>query len=118
VAVDALGQLGHQHHTYQLRALRRLAKLAEQETDDDVQWSIVFGVSHIGLPAGLPVLLTLRHSTDPDVRYQVAQGIPAIAAHADHAQALRVLGELSEDKDKGVRDRAMAAIDTLRGRVE
>lgn len=110
IAVDALGQIGCQVHQYRSPALRHLLRAATGEKDADVQWSIVFALSHLADPAALPTLVEMRTNKDPDVRYQVAQALARVASKTKKAQASRTLIEFLDDSDPGVRKKAQEAL--------
>lgn len=113
VAADTLGQLGCKHGEHHRPALRHLMALADHEADPDVQWSIIFALSHLADPASLPVFVRFARNEDADVRYQVAQGIPRVASPHGRDSAVRALLELSSDPDARVRDQAEKSVARL-----
>jgi hypothetical protein len=73
----------------------------------DVAWSFARALGCVAQPAVIPALAHLASHLDPDVRYQVTQGLPGCVDEDDETtsrDAMAVLIALTRDRDRKVRD--------------
>jgi len=66
--------------------------------------------AHSGDARTFPLLARLTESSDPDVRYQVAQAVGAVADAATKDTAVRLLRLLAADAEEGVQAEAMETL--------
>jgi len=113
VATDLLGLVAGLHRSYRAQVVRVLLRHSKTERHEDVQWSLAMASAHSGDARTFPVLARLTESSDPDVRYQVAQAVGAVADAATKDTAVRLLRLLAADAELGVRAKAIETLLTL-----
>ncbi|MEV4214173.1 HEAT repeat domain-containing protein [Micromonospora sp. NPDC049662] len=85
-------------------AATALITLAATEADPEVHWSIARALGATCDPRALPTLVSLAHSPDSDVRFQVAAAVPMVLDDPPAEAGEAVLIDLCADPDARVRE--------------
>jgi hypothetical protein len=111
VGCDLLGELSNPGETlWGPEIAAALVRLAEDETNTDVWWSLAGALGHTWSAIGAPVLARLASHPNAGVRLQVACALPTCADGANPDVAVAALLDLMEDEDELVRDWATFGI--------
>jgi HEAT repeat protein len=79
-----------------------------RDADERVVHSAAWALAHLGGEAAITALIQVRHSSDPDVRWAVANGLNG----SERADAIATIVELMDDPNDTVRDWATFALGT------
>mgnify|MGYP005992427999 CR=1 FL=1 len=112
IGIDVLAQLGFEPRIWQQKTVALYFKLLENGQNDDVLFSLLFGISHNNenLTEKQVVKLTeLKNSKNKDIRYSLVHALSTI----ENPKAIETLIELSEDTFSSIRNWATFGIGTL-----
>lgn len=112
IGIDVLAQLGFEPRIRQQKTVELYFKLLESEQNDDVLFSLLFGISHNNnnLTESQVVKLTeFKNSKNKDIRYSLVAALSTL----ETPKAIETLIELSEDKFSSIRNWATFGIGTL-----
>lgn len=113
VAADIMGRVGIYQPQYLDRFLHVLVESASVEGNNDVQWAIAHAVRDIPDRQAASILERYAYHEDPDVRLEVATGLPHSIETNDSGSALDTLLDLTRDENSDVRDWATFGIGSL-----
>lgn len=112
IGIDVLAQLGFEPRIRQQKTVKLYFELLENGQNDDVLFSLLFGISHNNenLTEKQVVKLTeFKNSKNKDIRYSLVSALSTI----ENPKAIETLIELSEDKFSSIRNWATFGIGTL-----
>lgn len=103
LGLDMLGMLATRNGKW-TRELVSQANRLSTSRDENTRWSAAHALSGLEDKDVLETLLVLAEDPDPDVRWQVALGLPKVlSAHRDQ-RGIDALLRLMEDNDPEIRD--------------
>lgn len=112
IGIDVLAQLGFDPRFRQEETIKLYFELLEENQNDDVLFSLFFGISHNNEKLTNNQVLQLikfKDSKNNDVRYSLVSAISGV----DNPKAIETLIELSEDNFSSIRNWATFGIGTL-----
>tara|TARA_R110002051_G_scaffold324862_2_gene424204 strand:- start:11 stop:823 length:813 start_codon:yes stop_codon:yes gene_type:complete len=112
IGIDVLAQLGFDPRFRQEETIKLYFELLEEKQNDDVLFSLFFGISHNNEKLTNNQVLQLikfKNSKNNDVRYSLVSAISGV----DNPKAIETLIELSEDNFSSIRNWATFGIGTL-----
>lgn len=112
IGIDVLAQLGFDPRIRQQKTVELYFELLEIEQNDDVLFSLFFGISHNNANLSEKQVLKLtefKNSKKKDIRYSLVSALSTV----ENSKAIETLIELSEDKYSAIRNWATFGIGTL-----
>jgi len=112
IGIDVLAQLGFNPRIRQQKTVELYFDLLDKEQNDDVLFSLFFGISHNNENLTEKQVLKLtefKNSKNKDIRYSLVSALSTVA----NSKALETLIELSNDKFSSIRNWATFGIGTL-----
>lgn len=112
IGIDVLAQLGFDPRIGQQKTVELYFELLKNEQNDDVLFSLFFGISHNNENLTEKQILKLtefKNSKNKDIRYSLVSALSTI----ENPKAIETLIELSEDKYSSIRNWATFGIGTL-----
>ncbi|GAA4243242.1 hypothetical protein [Winogradskyella damuponensis] len=112
IGIDVLAQLGFDPRIGQQKTVELYFELLENEQNDDVLFSLFFGISHNNENLTEKQILKLtefKNSKNKDIRYSLVSALSTV----ENPKAIETLIELSEDKYSSIRNWATFGIGTL-----
>jgi hypothetical protein len=112
IGIDVLAQLGFDPRLRQKETIKLYFNLLEENQNDDVLFSLFFGISHNNEKLTNNQVLQLikfKNSKNNDIRYSLVSAISGV----DNPKAIETLIELSEDNYSSIRNWATFGIGTL-----
>jgi hypothetical protein len=112
IGIDVLAQLGFDPRIRQQETIDLYFELLENGQNDDVLFSLLFGVSHNNenlTEKQVLKLIEFKNSKNKDIRYSLVSALSTI----ENPKAIEILIELSEDKFSSIRNWATFGIGTL-----
>ena len=112
IGIDVLAQLGFNPRLGQQKTIDLYFELLENEQDDDVLFSLFYGISHNNenlTEKQVLKLIEFKDSKNKDVRYSLVSALSII----ENSKAIETLIKLSEDKFSAIRNWATFGIGTL-----
>ncbi|PQJ69267.1 hypothetical protein [Polaribacter butkevichii] len=112
IGINVLAQLGFDPRIRQQKTVELYFKLLENEQNDDVLFSLFFGISHNNENLTEKQVLKLtefKNSKNKDIRYSLVSALSTV----EDPKAIETLIELSEDKYSSIRNWATFGIGTL-----
>lgn len=112
IGIDVLAQLGFDPRFRQNETIKLYFELLKKKQNDDVLFSLFFGISHNNEKLTNNQVLQLikfKNSKNNDIRYSLVSAISGV----DNPKAIETLIELSEDKFSSIRNWATFGIGTL-----
>lgn len=112
IGIDVLAQLGFDPRIGQQKTMKLYFELLENRQNDDVIFSLFFGISHNNENLTEKQVLKLtefKNCKNKDIRYSLASALSTV----ENPKAIETLIELSEDKYSSIRNLATFGIGTL-----
>jgi len=112
IGIDVLAQLGFDPRIGQQKTVELYFELLENGQNDDVLFSLFFGISHNNENLTEKQVLKLtefKNSKNKDIRYSLVSALSTL----ENPKAIETLIELSEDKYSSIRNWATFGIGTL-----
>jgi HEAT repeat protein len=112
IGIDVLAQLGFDPRIRQQKTVKLYFELLENEQNDDVLFSLFYGIGHNNenLTENQVLKLTeFKNSKNKDIRYSLVSALSTV----ENPKAIDTLIELSEDKYSSIRNWATFGIGTL-----
>lgn len=109
--VDILAQIGSTAESpgnkFAEESFEIVSKLISQEADLHILYSELVALGHIGIEAGVPIIVPFASHQDSDIRWAVAF---ALCSFANDSRCILPLLKLMEDSDVEIRDWATFAL--------
>lgn len=112
IGIDVLAQLGFDPRFRQKETIKLYFELLEEKQNDDVLFSLFFGISHNNeklINNQVLQLIKFKNSKNNNVRYSLVSAISGV----NNPKAIGTLIELSEDNFSSIRNWATFGIGTL-----
>lgn len=112
IGIDVLAQLGFDPRLRQKETIKLYFELLEEKQNDDVLFSLFFGISHNNEKLTKNQVLKIikfKNSKNNDIRCSLVSAISGV----DNPKAIETLIELSEDNYSSIRNWATFGIGTL-----